>query len=397
MLNLVVPTLTPDRIASPEPASVVTFCAEPVTASASGTASSTPVHPERTNLVIALVPAHNEEDGITRTIASLKAQTRRVDLIVVMADNCTDQTVSLAAAAGAIVIETRGNTAKKAGALNQGLARVMPLLGPGDFVLCQDADGELAPDFVIEGLRTFDLVDRLGGLSGSVVARRANNLLESSQAIEYARGMRLMSRNGGRVHVLSGAATLFPYQALADVAAARGTALPGRRGQWFMEDSLTEDYELTLAIKTLGYACSSTRRCQVITDVMPTLEHLRVQRLRWYRGAMESLWLYGWTRLTHKVWLGIAWTFFVSLLFPLSVVVLAASWAAWGTLPDLRYTLLFPLFALEGIVTARRIDLRARVLAVTFFPLWIYDNVMFFLYWQALFHALHQKSRTWIT
>ena len=348
-------------------------------------------------VVVALIPAHDEEEGIGRTIDSLHRQTLRPHRVLVMADNCSDATEDVARRHGAEVVPTWGNTAKKAGALNQGLALVLPLLDDEDYVLCQDADGELDDDFLEQALATFDLLPDLGGLSGAVVARPSTNLLESAQAIEYARGARLMSRAGGRVHVLSGAATVFPVGALRAVAAARGTRIPGQLGAWFVHDSLTEDYELTLAVKTLGYRCSSTRRCRVVTDVMPDLQALRVQRLRWFRGALESLWLYGWSRLTHKVWVGVAWTFFVSLLFPLSVVVLAVSWLVWGTLPDLRYALLFPLFALEGIVTARRIDSRARFLAVAFLPLWLYDNLMFSLYWQALFQALHQKARTWVT
>lgn len=353
--------------------------------------------PDGPPMIIALIPAHNEQSGIVSTVRSLLNQTRPPDIVMVMADNCTDDTVTLAAAAGAWVLETHNNLAKKAGALNQGLTAVLPFFTDSDYVLCQDADGALAPDFIDEALKTFATVPALGGLSGAVVARKARNIIESSQAIEYARGMRLMSRNSGRVHVLSGAATIFPIQVLKDVAHFRGTLLPGDPGTVFMEDSLTEDYELTLAIKKLGFACLSTKRCQVVTDVMSTMSELRTQRLRWFRGAMESMWLYGWSRLTHKIWLGIGWTFFVSLLFPMSVLILALSWLIWGSLPDFRYAFLFPLFAAEGIVTARRIDGRARTLAVLFFPLWIYDNFMFFIYWQALFQALHNKPRVWLT
>ncbi len=348
-------------------------------------------------MVYALIPAHNEEAGIAKTVRSILNQTIAPDRVIVMADNCTDRTIEFAREAGAWVIETSNNKAKKAGALNQGLARVLPWLTDSDFVMCQDADGELEPDFVFEALRTFDMVDNLGGLSGAVVARKTHNVVESAQAIEFARGARMMSRNGGRVHVLSGAATLFPVHALRAVSDHRGTLLPGVRGAIYMEDSLTEDYELTLAIKKLGYNCSSTKRCRVTTDVMPTLHDLRVQRLRWFRGAMESMWLYGWSRLTHKIWCGIGWTFLVSLLFPLSVMLLITAYLLWGTMPDFRYAVFFPLFAAEGVVTARRIDNRARLLAVTFIPLWIYDNLMFVIYWQALFQALRQKTRVWIT
>lgn len=178
---------------------------------------------------MAIIPAHNEEDGIEKTIRSLLRQVPAPSVVLVMADNCTDETIPRARAAGAEVIETVGNTAKKAGALNQGLARVLPLLSDDDFVLAMDADGELTGDFIPVALQIFRDVPDLGGLAGSVTARSADNVLELLQAIEYARGTRLASRKGGQVHVLSGAATMFPAGVLRHIERARGNELPGRR------------------------------------------------------------------------------------------------------------------------------------------------------------------------
>ena len=73
--------------------------------------------------VVVLVPAHDEAASIGTTLRALQAQTRRPDRVVVVADNCTDDTVAIARAAGAEVVETVGNTDKKAGALNQALER----------------------------------------------------------------------------------------------------------------------------------------------------------------------------------------------------------------------------------------------------------------------------------
>ena len=75
--------------------------------------------------VTVLIPAHNEAACIADTIASLRAQSHQPARIVVVADNCTDDSVSIARAAGVDVIETVGNTKKKAGALNQALPTVL--------------------------------------------------------------------------------------------------------------------------------------------------------------------------------------------------------------------------------------------------------------------------------
>lgn len=56
-----------------------------------------------------VVPAHDEEAGIERTVRSLLALDYPRDRfrVVVIADNCTDRTAALARAAGAIVVERR--------------------------------------------------------------------------------------------------------------------------------------------------------------------------------------------------------------------------------------------------------------------------------------------------
>jgi biofilm PGA synthesis N-glycosyltransferase PgaC len=348
--------------------------------------------------IVSLIPAHNEEDGIVKTVLSQFAQSIQPALVIVMADNCTDDTVRLARAAGAQVVETVGNKAKKAGALNQGLSLVMPLLDDEDYILAQDADGELSTDFIKNALWAYDVKANLGGVSGCIVARTPTNFIERAQAIEYARGTRLMGRQGGKVHVLSGAASLFPVHVFRAIADARGHLLPGAPGTVYMEDSLTEDYELTLAIRHLGFDCSSTKRCPVVTDVMPTIQDLEVQRLRWYRGAMESLWLYGWNKITRRTWGGVAFTFFSSLLFPAALLALVLSWLLWDITPNPLYWFLLPIFMAENIVTAYRTKDKASIrTAILFVPLWLYDNAMFIVYWRSLFGAVRREARVWIT
>jgi cellulose synthase/poly-beta-1,6-N-acetylglucosamine synthase-like glycosyltransferase len=53
--------------------------------------------------VAVLIPAHNEAELIGATVASLQRQTRPADRVIVMADNCTDDTVAIARRGGAEV------------------------------------------------------------------------------------------------------------------------------------------------------------------------------------------------------------------------------------------------------------------------------------------------------
>ena len=348
--------------------------------------------------VVALVPAHNEQSGIIATIRSLQEQTRPPDRIVVVADNCTDATAALALAVGAEVITTAGNVHRKAGALNQALAAVLPDLQDDDVVLAMDADSQLAPDFVATGLRHLAHLPERGAISGSYVARDDRTLVGLLQRIEYAQGLHTVHNRGGRIHVLSGAACMFTARALRAVATARGSALlPGPRGWVYHQESLTEDYELTVALKRIGFAPLNARDCRVVTDVMTTWHDWRAQRLRWQRGTVETLLMYGWTRHTRTAWVVQYWTYFRSLV-PLLMVLFWAYALAVETLTFQPFWLLVvPVFVLDQVVAGWQAGARGRVVAALLVPMWLYDLVQSTVYWRALLLSLRGGESTWTT
>jgi cellulose synthase/poly-beta-1,6-N-acetylglucosamine synthase-like glycosyltransferase len=102
----------------------------------------------------------------------------------------------------------------------------------------------------------------------------APGMLAQMQRNEYRRYGRDVARRQGDVFVLTGTASLFRADALATVAASHGTVLPGRAGQVYDTYSLTEDKELTLALKTLGARLVSPMECRVRTELMPTWRDL---------------------------------------------------------------------------------------------------------------------------
>ena len=57
--------------------------------------------------IAVLVPAHNESIGILPTLTDIKRQLLPGDRVLVVADNCSDDTAAVASAAGAQVIERR--------------------------------------------------------------------------------------------------------------------------------------------------------------------------------------------------------------------------------------------------------------------------------------------------
>jgi poly-beta-1,6-N-acetyl-D-glucosamine synthase len=174
--------------------------------------------PERgTGQIVALIPAHNEEESIQQTLAALRAQTVPADRIIVVADNCTDSTPELARAAGVEVMVTEGNTHKKAGALNYALQRILPGLADRDAVLVQDADTFLDPEFLAATSRK--LREGFGAAGGNFRGREGGGLCGALQRNEYARYARDTARKHGRVLVITRVGTLLSVAALRDVVA----------------------------------------------------------------------------------------------------------------------------------------------------------------------------------
>src|SRR5690242_4125823 len=57
------------------------------------------------NQVAVLVPAHNESTGILSTLTDIKGQLQTGDRLIVIADNCVDDTALVATSAGVEVIK----------------------------------------------------------------------------------------------------------------------------------------------------------------------------------------------------------------------------------------------------------------------------------------------------
>src|ERR1035438_4581073 len=138
--------------------------------------------------IVALIPAHNEQDAIRDTITSLNDQDLLPDRIIIVADNCSDDTELIACGAGVEVMVTRGNPWKKAGALNQALDRILPELKDRDLVLIQDADTNLNPGFLSSAVAA--MTDDAGGVCAQYDSPPPRNVLERLQSSEFARSRR---------------------------------------------------------------------------------------------------------------------------------------------------------------------------------------------------------------
>jgi cellulose synthase/poly-beta-1,6-N-acetylglucosamine synthase-like glycosyltransferase len=342
---------------------------------------------------VAVIPAHNEEQEIGATLTALMQQVAASN-IVVAADNCTDATVEIARGMGVTVIETVGNTDKKAGALNQIVSRILPDLSDDDSILVLDADTTMAPNFVATARRSLAADPNRGAVGGIFTGRDAKGWLEIAQANEYARYAREVERIR-RVMVLTGTASLIRVAALRDVAQARGTLVPGVRGDIYDRTALTEDMELTLALTTLGWSLASPAACLTTTQLMPDVKALVQQRVRWYRGALDNVRTYGWTPVT-KRYIGqqvmLAIGAFAMALY-VTVMVVDAGLGLLGISPFWLSVGL--LFAIERVVTAWRAGVKGRLLAAAILPELGYDLILQYAFAKAAVQWMRRTEGQW--
>jgi biofilm PGA synthesis N-glycosyltransferase PgaC len=350
-----------------------------VNVEAASTETRMPGFPKRE--LVALVPAYNEEEHIGATVESLLRQTRPIDRIVVVADNCTDRTVSIARSyEGVEVIETVGNSARKAGALNQSLEHV----GRGyDYVLQMDADTELDERFVEEAVGELEADPELGGVCSRFFAKNTNGIVRLLQGMEYVRYDYVRYFRQGKVSVLSGTGVVF-----------RTSALP--EGNPWDEHSLVEDFALTLSLKRRGWKVKAGDRAIVYTDTMPTVGALWRQRLRWLRGTFEELHREGWQSYTRRD--------ILMQLLSAGAIGLRLLWvAAIGLTIALSGEFAFaPLWLLPTAVIAAdrmksvwKLGWRARLTAGTLFPEELYQVMREAYVTRAAYLALRQKSWQW--
>lgn len=337
--------------------------------------------------VSVLIPAHNEATTIAQTIRSLRAQTLPPASIIVVCDNCADDTAAIARREGVRVITTVGNTGRKAGAVNQALEIVLADRTRDFFVMVMDADTELSPVWLETAARELAGNPR-AAVGGTYLGSRAGydpgagfpnrvyqGLVRHLQFNEFVRSSRLQGRkHHTSVWCLSGTGTMARASMLREIAAERGRALPGRHGDVYDSRSATEDFELTLACRFLGYQCVIPKGCDSRTEVMPTMGAWFKQRLRWQFGTLESLVDYGFNRHT---WGWNGWTrqalFHLRFLtqFALWFVLARALATSGATFPPFIVACLVVVYA-ERLVSVWDAGWGGRLLAALLLPEFLY-------------------------
>ena len=224
--------------------------------------------------VAVVVPAHDEASVIGATVAGLRAQLRPEDRLLVVADNCTDETAHRAREEGATVAERWDPERRGKGyALQHAIDSLRA--DPPAVIVFVDADCAVGPG----------LVRRLAG-AAAASARPAQSLDlmiapksagPASRVAEFAWLFINRTRMTG-LYALTGTCRML----------GTGMAMPWAllEGRSLASSEIVED--LALAIETAGEGRGPVFVPDVVvTSEFPTSEAARaVQRARWEHGSL---------------------------------------------------------------------------------------------------------------
>lgn len=224
-----------------------------------------------------LVPAHNESASIVATVANLVAAARAdaaADVIVV-ADNCSDNTAALARQAGAVVMERFDTTRRGKGhALEYAFARLDAQRY--SWVIVVDADSTIEPGF-LGAMRAAMQPDRVAVQACYI--SRAGQRLRSRVARIAQWGFNLVRPLGRSRLGLSAGLFGNGFALRSDLL----TRLP------YTAHSVVEDLEYHLLLVGAGHKVHFVADAVVTGEIADTAAGARIQRSRWEGGRLRML------------------------------------------------------------------------------------------------------------
>ncbi|CAB5526712.1 N-glycosyltransferase [Pseudomonas putida] len=224
-----------------------------------------------------LVPAHDEASIIIATLDSIRAQLCEGDRLLVVADNCTDDTAALARAAGAEVVERFDAQARGKGyALDFGVRYLG--FDPPPVIVVVDADCQLG-EGALTRLATC-CIDNGRPVQALYLMQAPEGAGLKTRVAEFAWRVKNLVRPRGWARLglpcqLMGAGMAFTWRDLASLELASG--------------HLVEDLKMGLDLCRIGKAplfCPDAR----VTSWFPVSnEGLGAQRRRWEHGHLGVL------------------------------------------------------------------------------------------------------------
>jgi cellulose synthase/poly-beta-1,6-N-acetylglucosamine synthase-like glycosyltransferase len=230
--------------------------------------------------VAVLVPAHNEEVVICSTLLDLKSKLKKEYKLVVIADNCDDDTAEIARATGATVIERHDPHRRGKGyALDYGLRFLES--DPPEVVVFVDADCRVDEDaiaYLIESaLATGQPVQ------ATYLMAKPNNPSAKDSISAFAFKVKNLVRFLGLAQLglpclLTGTGMAFPWSVI--------------RACDLASSYIVEDMKLGLDLTIAGHKPVFCPQAKV-TGYLPTqTQAAKSQRTRWEHGHLKTLLTY---------------------------------------------------------------------------------------------------------
>jgi cellulose synthase/poly-beta-1,6-N-acetylglucosamine synthase-like glycosyltransferase len=233
---------------------------------------------ERPSAAVAvLVPAHNEESGIAATLVSICSQLHQGDRLVVVADNCTDETAAIALMAGAEVVERRDNERRGKGyALDAGI-RYLSAAAP-DIVVMIDADCTLGANTIDRLVSAAIAADR--PIQARYLMIRPGHAKLDLAVAEFAFLVKNHVRPLGLARLdlpcqLTGSGMAIPWAILSRANLAHG--------------NVVEDMQLGLDLARIGFAPQFCEGAAIFSEFPVSKDGLVSQRHRWESGHLATI------------------------------------------------------------------------------------------------------------
>lgn len=278
--------------------------------------------------VTVLIPAHNEEKRIGKTLEALRRVSYPKLEVIVLDDGSTDKTAEVVKGYGfrVLTFERMG----KAAVLNEGMK-----LASGDVIIILDADTRPAPDAIEKIVAPF--YDKDVVVVTGVLYAEGKGLLGSFQRVEYAFASEII-----KAHAAHNFPPPFFFGAF--LAVRRDFALKHP----FDPQTLGEDIGLILDAMAEGKKIAGSHAV-AHTEVPGDLISFLKQRLRWNLAGLHAVLKRPKLLPRYPVFLYVFWPLFSLLAYP-QMILMFLKYIGWhlghGTL--LEY--LFSWFTLYGPV-----------------------------------------------
>jgi cellulose synthase/poly-beta-1,6-N-acetylglucosamine synthase-like glycosyltransferase len=227
--------------------------------------------------IAVLVPAHDEGAGIAKTISELRSQLTDQDVLLVVADNCSDDTATLAAASGARVVERHDSERRGKGyALVFGLEQLAAQ--PPDVVVIVDADCAVSEGGIEQIARLAHQTDRPVQADYVLTPSERPSGRSVVSALAFLVKNRVRPRGLaalGMPCLLTGTGMGFPWAVLRK-------APP-------TDDHLVEDMVMGLELALLGHAPRLCPDAHVTSSLPERAQAANTQRRRWEHGHLATL------------------------------------------------------------------------------------------------------------